>query len=66
MFLLRRLGLLAALALAAGGAHAQISDGVIKIGILNDQSRLYADLAGPARWSRRAWRSRISAPLRRA
>ena len=28
------------------GAQAQISDGVIKIGVLNDQSSLYADLAG--------------------
>jgi len=36
----------AALAFAAGGAHAQVSDGVIKIGVLNDQSSLYADLAG--------------------
>jgi len=35
-----------ALAFAAGGAHAQVSDGVIKIGVLNDQSSLYADLAG--------------------
>jgi branched-chain amino acid transport system substrate-binding protein len=32
--------------LAAGPAAAQISDGVIKIGVLNDQSSLYADLAG--------------------
>ena len=31
----------------AGSAQAQISDGVIKIGILNDQSGTYADLAGP-------------------
>src|SRR5256886_7259978 len=30
----------------AGPASAQISDGVIKIGVLNDQSSLYADLAG--------------------
>src|SRR4029434_7258286 len=37
---------LAALALAASPASAQISDGVIKIGVLNDQSSLYADLAG--------------------
>src|SRR5687767_15849997 len=36
----------AALALA-GAAHAQISDGVIKIGVMNDQSGTYADLAGP-------------------
>ncbi|HEU5322723.1 MAG TPA: ABC transporter substrate-binding protein, partial [Methylomirabilota bacterium] len=34
------------LALAATTAHAQISDGVVKIGVLNDQSSLYADLAG--------------------
>jgi branched-chain amino acid transport system substrate-binding protein len=32
--------------LAAGPASAQISDGVVKIGVLNDQSSLYADLAG--------------------
>ena len=37
---------LAALALAAGPAFAQISDGIVKIGVLNDQSSLYADLAG--------------------
>ena len=46
MSLKRNLGFIAALALAAGGAHAQISDGVIKIGILNDQSSLYSDLTG--------------------
>jgi branched-chain amino acid transport system substrate-binding protein len=33
-------------ALVAGAAHAGMSDGVIKIGVLNDQSSLYADLAG--------------------
>src|SRR5439155_22841106 len=32
--------------LAAGPAQAQISDNVVKIGVLNDQSSLYADLAG--------------------
>ena len=37
----------AVLALSAGLAHAQISDGVVKIGVLNDQSGTYADLAGP-------------------
>ena len=47
MSLKRNLGFLAALALAAGGAHAQISDGVIKIGVMNDMSGLYADLTGP-------------------
>ncbi len=35
-----------ALALACGAAHAQISDGVIKIGVLNDMSGLYADITG--------------------
>jgi len=36
----------AAFALVAGTAAAQISDGVIKIGVLNDMSSLYADLTG--------------------
>jgi len=35
-----------AVAVAAAPVHAQVSDGVIKIGVLNDQSSLYADLAG--------------------
>jgi branched-chain amino acid transport system substrate-binding protein len=44
---LRTLLVLAAVVLvAAGPAAAQMSDGVIKIGVLNDQSSLYADLAG--------------------
>jgi branched-chain amino acid transport system substrate-binding protein len=47
MSLKRSLSLAAALALLATGAHAQISDGVIKIGVMNDQSGTYADLAGP-------------------
>jgi branched-chain amino acid transport system substrate-binding protein len=36
----------AVVALAAAGAQAQMSDGLIKIGVLNDQSSLYADLTG--------------------
>jgi branched-chain amino acid transport system substrate-binding protein len=36
----------AALAFTAGAAHAQISGSVVKLGILNDQSSLYADLGG--------------------
>jgi len=32
--------------IAAGTAHAQISDNVIKIGVLSDMSSLYTDLAG--------------------
>jgi branched-chain amino acid transport system substrate-binding protein len=38
--------LAAVLVLGPAVAGAQISDGVIKIGVLNDQSGLYADLAG--------------------
>src|SRR5215203_3797021 len=34
-------------ALMAAAAHAQYSDGAIKIGVMNDQSGTYADLAGP-------------------
>jgi len=37
----------AALALGVGAAGAQISDGVIKIGVLSDMSSLYADIGGP-------------------
>src|SRR2546429_5959733 len=47
MSVLRRMTAAAALASAAGAAHAQVSDGVIKIGVLNDMSSLYADIAGP-------------------
>ena len=42
----RKLALAASIALGTGTAHAQISDGVIKIGVLNDQSSLYADISG--------------------
>ncbi|MEO8537039.1 MAG: ABC transporter substrate-binding protein, partial [Betaproteobacteria bacterium] len=40
------LGLAIAGTLAAGTAHAQVSDNMIKIGILSDMSSLYTDLAG--------------------
>jgi branched-chain amino acid transport system substrate-binding protein len=33
--------------LGAAAAQAQISDGVIKIGVMNDMSGLYADITGP-------------------
>src|SRR5688572_19826236 len=36
----------AALALTVGLAHAQISGNVVKLGVMNDQSSLYADLSG--------------------
>jgi branched-chain amino acid transport system substrate-binding protein len=45
--MLRKLAIVAAIATAAGAAHAQISDGVIKIGVLTDMSSLYADIGGP-------------------
>jgi branched-chain amino acid transport system substrate-binding protein len=45
-FKLKTLAAAAALALAAAGAQAQISGNVVKIGVLNDQSGLYADLGG--------------------
>jgi branched-chain amino acid transport system substrate-binding protein len=35
-----------AIALGSGVAHAQYTDGVIKIGVLNDMSGLYSDLSG--------------------
>ena len=37
----------AALAGLAGAAGAQVSDGVVKIGVMNDMSGLSADIAGP-------------------
>jgi branched-chain amino acid transport system substrate-binding protein len=37
---------LAACALA-GTAQAEISDGIVKIGVLNDMSGPYADIGGP-------------------
>ena len=43
---LRTLAAAAAAMLIALPTSAQISDGVVKIGVLNDQSSLYADLAG--------------------
>jgi len=36
----------ALLALATGAAQAQVSNNVIKIGVMNDRSGIYADLAG--------------------
>jgi len=40
--------LLACMLTALGlNAHAQISDGIVKIGVLNDMSGLYADISGP-------------------
>ena len=46
---MKRLMSLAALsaALMCGAAQAQMSDGVVKIGVMNDMSGTYADLAGP-------------------
>jgi len=46
--MMKRVAIVLATALGFGPvpALAQVSDGVIKIGVLNDQSSLYADLAG--------------------
>ncbi len=38
---------LAGLVLGASTASAQISDNVVRVGVMNDQSGLYADLGGP-------------------
>jgi branched-chain amino acid transport system substrate-binding protein len=43
---LKSLMLAVAVSLLATAAHAQYSDGVIKIGVLNDQAGLYADVSG--------------------
>jgi len=43
----RILALVAAVLASAGPVHAQISDGVVKIGVMNDQSGTYADISGP-------------------
>src|SRR4051812_18752717 len=43
---MKSLAAAALLAFAGGAAHAQISGNVVKIGVLNDQSSLYADLGG--------------------
>jgi branched-chain amino acid transport system substrate-binding protein len=41
------LSLLLAAGIGVGTARAQISDDVVRIGVLNDQSGVYADLGGP-------------------
>jgi branched-chain amino acid transport system substrate-binding protein len=46
-FPLALVSVLAAVNLFSSSTRAQISDGVVKIGVLNDQSGLYADLGGP-------------------
>ena len=47
MSAMRKLAVAVSLAFAAGTATAQVSDGVVKIGVLNDMSSLYADIGGP-------------------
>ena len=41
------IALVAAAIVGVASVHAQVSDDVVKIGVLNDQSGLYADLGGP-------------------
>ncbi|MBS4085045.1 MAG: ABC transporter substrate-binding protein [Rhizobiales bacterium] len=43
---LLRTAILTAAMVSAGAAYGQVSDGVVKIGVLNDMSGTYADLAG--------------------
>ena len=51
----RKLLSIAAACAMATSAQAQISDGVVKIGVLNDMSGLYADISGPSSlWAARA------------
>jgi branched-chain amino acid transport system substrate-binding protein len=43
----KALALTALLGLAPAASRAQVSDDVVRIGVLNDQSSLYADIGGP-------------------
>jgi len=52
---------IAASLLNCGAAWAQVSDGVVKFGVLNDMSSLYAD--GGADGARRFWRQSARAPV---
>src|SRR3954466_14749381 len=47
MFPVRKMTAAVALAFAATAAQSQVSDGVIKIGVLSDMSSLYSDIGGP-------------------
>jgi branched-chain amino acid transport system substrate-binding protein len=47
MAVLRKMTVAVGLALGAMAAHAQVSDGVIKIGVMSDMSSLYSDIGGP-------------------
>src|SRR3954453_13241798 len=47
MSAVRKLSAAVSLALAATAAQAQVSDGVIKIGVMSDMSSLYSDIGGP-------------------
>jgi len=47
MLITRVLVLTIALIAATATAHAQLSDGIVKIGVMNDQSGTYADITGP-------------------
>jgi branched-chain amino acid transport system substrate-binding protein len=40
-------GVLIPAMIGTAGVHAQVSDDLVRIGVLNDQSGLYADLGGP-------------------
>src|SRR6476659_6794339 len=55
------MGLAATAVTGVGAANAQISDDVVRIGVLNDQSNVYADLGGPGSVvaARRTWSKRF-------
>ncbi len=42
-----RIAAAVSLAFAAAGAQAQVSDGVVRVGVLSDMSSLYSDIGGP-------------------
>ena len=44
---LKRTLIAAALAATSGAAQAQVSDGIVKLGVLSDMSSLYSDIGGP-------------------
>src|SRR3954465_12105877 len=47
MAVVRKITVAVTLALGAMAAQAQVSDGVIKIGVMSDMSSLYSDIGGP-------------------
>jgi hypothetical protein len=59
------LGIILAAGTTAGAVHAEYRGGTIRIGVLNDQSGLYADIAGTAWQPLQAEYSQMSQPRAR-